>query len=159
LAIRAAKYSLSNNEKMYTYASDSSSAAKAAAAASPPKPAVSSGLSYSGDAHPIVMSACWYLDFNWDVDKYLNTDMIEELIKQVSAEPLTPSPSSPSAYSAAKETTIPAHGSSHMDQRSYSGPGAILGGEASMWTEKVSLLRQYRSSFFAYFIDKKDKKS
>ena len=32
------------------------------------------------NSHPILQSACWYLDFNWDIDKYLNSDMLKGTI-------------------------------------------------------------------------------
>lgn len=78
--------------------------------------ALSALKSSDGSSHPVVQSACWYLDFNWDIDRFLSSDMLKAI--------LSSSSEASSSISITKGV-----------RREYS--GGVYGGEASMWTENV----------------------
>ena len=90
--------------------------------------------------HPIIQSACWYLDFTWDVDKYINNDMLnpflnlDEVKHHADFSFFYPSKSSTVTrkyHTGSKDKSD----SKNLTFRIYN--GKILGGEISLWTEKV----------------------
>jgi hypothetical protein len=109
--------------------------------------------------HPVIASACWYLDYSSDVDEYLKANPVEAAISAALRATATHSPSrsptsrptnQPSPPPVATAVPVPpVFNSSSGSSRRYlqiSKPPlssrlpsleGVRGGEAAMWTERV----------------------
>lgn len=84
--------------------------------------------------HPVVASACWYLDYSSDVDEYLRENPVASAISSALRKIGT------THFPLAYPTPIPVSMPSRRLQIVKPQPrliSGILGGEAAMWTERV----------------------